>query len=632
MDRPKIVCISGSMKFEGQMRAAAVDLSLEGAIVTGPFVNMKKPDPRWATDELADLIKVKLDELHFRKIDLADEVLVVAPNGYVGDSTKREMDYASRHGKPICFYFGRDVTGGSTASRYLVEVVLNGACTCVDLCSGEEGGCRLCSVLDEEWPCPNLDDNDYPSTDPVVPAEVMPELDRPTAEVAQMRGLLAGWDRYARRTVQQKREWRRRVSEAEAEVSRLREQLARAVLVWPHDAMVRIRECIADPSRMLPRYRQSAGEPYETVAGWGARAVLKLMETWGVSSSEVEAPQPEDVVTLPANWAQQIGWLFDVDEVERYTKVVHLVQMWQGERDGTGDTEAEEATQHKVSVRPHGDDWWAAKCPECDVIQYSKTREVAEDWRDQHEADTLRPTGVLPGEFFEEDEPVEKVVAAFDNGLKFTTAPSTSAAPIHLEGRPSGSERLAPRPVDTMALVRKFHEAFGLPIHDRTRTLNKLRADLIREEAREAADAIETQSRPAWAKELADLAIVTYGAALTMGIDLDEAVRLVHASNMSKLGDDGKPVMREDGKVLKGPNYVPPDMSSALLQDAAQAARSEATPKPARYLTSTCHRWRCGHTYNWHASTNRCEACPCEGFVDEPAPSPSLRKEGEDRD
>ncbi len=54
--------------------------------------------------------------------------------------------------------------------------------------------------------------------------------------------------------------------------------------------MVRIRECIAHPSRMLPRYHQSAGEPYETVAGWGARAVVKLMESWRADSANEARP------------------------------------------------------------------------------------------------------------------------------------------------------------------------------------------------------------------------------------------------------------------------------------------------------------------------------------------------------
>lgn len=111
-----------------------------------------------------------------------------------------------------------------------------------------------------------------------------------------------------------------------------------------------------------------------------------------------------------------------------------------------------------------------------------------------------------------------------------------------------------------MAAVREFHVAFDLPINDTTRTLNKLRADLIREEAAETAEAVESGGLEHIAKELADLAYVVYGAALTLGINLDEAIVRVHASNMSKLVD-GKPVMRDDGKVLKGPNYLPPNMS-----------------------------------------------------------------------
>lgn len=113
-------------------------------------------------------------------------------------------------------------------------------------------------------------------------------------------------------------------------------------------------------------------------------------------------------------------------------------------------------------------------------------------------------------------------------------------------------------------MVWEFHDSFGLPIGDATRSLNKLRADLIREEAKEAADALECEGLQQVAKELADLVIVAYGAALTMGIDLDKALLKVHESNMSKLVD-GKPVMRPDGKVLKGPNYLPPDMSRCVM-------------------------------------------------------------------
>lgn len=115
------------------------------------------------------------------------------------------------------------------------------------------------------------------------------------------------------------------------------------------------------------------------------------------------------------------------------------------------------------------------------------------------------------------------------------------------------------------AAVREFHVAFGLPINDTTRTHNRLRADLIREEGREAATALEVGDLEHIAKELADVVYVSYGAALTLGIDLDEAIAEVHRSNMTKLVD-GAPIMRPDGKVLKGPNYRPPDMAAVVAR------------------------------------------------------------------
>ena len=65
-------------------------------------------------------------------------------------------------------------------------------------------------------------------------------------------------------------------------------------------------------------------------------------------------------------------------------------------------------------------------------------------------------------------------------------------------------------------------------------------------------------------KELADLIYVCYQYAENMGWFLDEALNRVHESNMSKLGEDGKPIYREDGKVLKGPNYKPPDLTDLV--------------------------------------------------------------------
>lgn len=65
-------------------------------------------------------------------------------------------------------------------------------------------------------------------------------------------------------------------------------------------------------------------------------------------------------------------------------------------------------------------------------------------------------------------------------------------------------------------------------------------------------------------KELADLVYVCYQYAENLGWDLDEALNRVHISNMTKLGEDGNPIRREDGKVLKGPNYQPPTLTDLV--------------------------------------------------------------------
>ena len=65
-------------------------------------------------------------------------------------------------------------------------------------------------------------------------------------------------------------------------------------------------------------------------------------------------------------------------------------------------------------------------------------------------------------------------------------------------------------------------------------------------------------------KELSDLVYVCYQYAANLGWDLDEALERVHKSNLSKLGEDGKPIYREDGKVLKGPNYQPPNLNDLV--------------------------------------------------------------------
>ncbi|WP_329042942.1 hypothetical protein OHT61_31700 [Streptomyces sp. NBC_00178] len=93
-DRPEIVCICGSTRFVDEMRAVNRDLTLAGVIVVAPGE---------ADELITDKQKAALNALHLRKIDLADRILVVNPGGYVGESTRGEIDYARAIGKPISF-------------------------------------------------------------------------------------------------------------------------------------------------------------------------------------------------------------------------------------------------------------------------------------------------------------------------------------------------------------------------------------------------------------------------------------------------------------------------------------------------------------------------------------------------
>jgi predicted HAD superfamily Cof-like phosphohydrolase len=118
-------------------------------------------------------------------------------------------------------------------------------------------------------------------------------------------------------------------------------------------------------------------------------------------------------------------------------------------------------------------------------------------------------------------------------------------------------------------LVEEFHLAFGLPVGSKPsaevpESLAELRKLLLDEEVGELAYAIDEGDLAAIARELADVIYVAYGTAVTYGIDLDAVVVEIHRSNMSKLDDNGNPIVREDGKVLKGPNYKSPNIAAAL--------------------------------------------------------------------
>ena len=142
---------------------------------------------------------------------------------------------------------------------------------------------------------------------------------------------------------------------------------------------------------------------------------------------------------------------------------------------------------------------------------------------------------------------------------------------------------------DPEALVRRFHHVYGLPVQTDGASLEResldMRMSLIAEEFAELVGAVYGQAARAevessyrravaaddgtrdtveTADALADLIYVIYGMALETGIDLASVLAEVQRSNMSKLGTDGKPVYREDGKVLKGPDYFPPNVEAVL--------------------------------------------------------------------
>lgn len=95
----------------------------------------------------------------------------------------------------------------------------------------------------------------------------------------------------------------------------------------------------------------------------------------------------------------------------------------------------------------------------------------------------------------------------------------------------------------------------------------ELRLKLIREEVDELESALEKKDWIEVIDALCDLLYVTYGAASSLGVDIEPFFEEVHRSNMSKLGLDGKPVKREDGKVIKGENYSPPDLAAVMRRE-----------------------------------------------------------------
>ncbi len=121
----------------------------------------------------------------------------------------------------------------------------------------------------------------------------------------------------------------------------------------------------------------------------------------------------------------------------------------------------------------------------------------------------------------------------------------------------------------TFRSVGAFHQAFGLPVRaDPTSDIPAaeavLRQALLDEEVEELRAAVSDGDVVGIADALADIVYIACGTAHAYGIDLDAVVAEVHRSNMTKLGADGRPVYRPDGKVLKGPSYEPPRLAAVL--------------------------------------------------------------------
>lgn len=132
--------------------------------------------------------------------------------------------------------------------------------------------------------------------------------------------------------------------------------------------------------------------------------------------------------------------------------------------------------------------------------------------------------------------------------------------------------------------VREFQQAFGQPVGTTPANLTPARAtlrhSLLWEEVMELRAAMINGNLTETADGIVDCLYILYGTAIELGLDniLVEMFSEVHNSNMSKLGEDGKPVYREDGKVLKGPNYFKPNLADIISGKGKLQINIDAVP------------------------------------------------------
>jgi len=119
--------------------------------------------------------------------------------------------------------------------------------------------------------------------------------------------------------------------------------------------------------------------------------------------------------------------------------------------------------------------------------------------------------------------------------------------------------------------VKTFMNTYGQEIRDKAsfpdKKIVQLRIDLIQEELNELKEAISSNDIIEVADALTDILYVTYGAGHSFGINLDKCFDEVQDSNMSKLDENKKPIYSENGKVMKGPNYYPPNLKKIIELD-----------------------------------------------------------------
>ena len=119
--------------------------------------------------------------------------------------------------------------------------------------------------------------------------------------------------------------------------------------------------------------------------------------------------------------------------------------------------------------------------------------------------------------------------------------------------------------------VKTFMSTYGQDVKVKAsfpeKKILQLRIDLIEEELNELKEAINNNDIVGVADALTDILYVTYGAGHSFGVNLDQCFEEVQRSNMSKLGENGKPIYNESGKVMKGPNYFVPNLKKIIESD-----------------------------------------------------------------